>query len=84
MGLLGLGKMIFLNVFFFIDKVSVGIIKVNEMEIMFMKEKQFVEFRKWYFGFIFQDYNLLDMLIVKENIFLLLFIMKMFKKEVDL
>jgi bacitracin transport system ATP-binding protein len=35
-----------------------------------MKEKQLAEFRKNHLGFIFQDYNLLDTLTVKENILL--------------
>ena len=35
-----------------------------------MKEKQLAEFRKHHLGFIFQEYNLLDTLTVKENILL--------------
>jgi bacitracin transport system ATP-binding protein len=35
-----------------------------------MKEKQLAEFRKNHLGFIFQEYNLLDTLTVKENILL--------------
>lgn len=49
-----------------------------------MKEKQLAEFRKRHLGFIFQDYNLLDTLTVKENILLPLSITKMSKKEADL
>lgn len=39
MGVLGLGKMIFFNVFFFIDKINGGIIKIEGNEISKMKEK---------------------------------------------
>ena len=67
-----------------IDKVSAGTIKLNETEITSMKEKQLAEFRKRHLGFIFQDYNLLDTLTVKENILLPLSITKMSKKEADL
>ncbi len=73
-----------MNVLSSIDKVSSGTIKLNETEITSMKEKQLAEFRKRHLGFIFQDYNLLDTLTVKENILLPLSITKMSKKEADL
>ncbi|MCM3249353.1 ABC transporter ATP-binding protein [Bacillus amyloliquefaciens] len=84
MGPSGSGKTTLLNVLSSIDKVSAGTIKVNEPEITSMKEKQLAEFRKRHLGFIFQDYNLLDTLTVKENILLPLSITKMSKKEADL
>ena len=84
MGPSGSGKTALLNVLSSIDKVSAGTIKVNETEITSMKEKQLAEFRKRHLGFIFQDYNLLDTLTVKENILLPLSITKMSKKEADL
>lgn len=84
MGPSGSGKTTLLNVLSSIDKVSAGTIKVNETEITSMKEKQLAEFRKRHLGFIFQDYNLLDTLTVKENILLPLSITKMSKKEADL
>lgn len=46
-----------------------------------MKEKQLAEFRKQHLGFIFQDYNLLDTLTVKENVLLPLSITGIPKKE---
>ncbi len=84
MGASGSGKTTLLNVLSSIDKVSAGTIKLNETEITSMKEKQLAEFRKRHLGFIFQDYNLLDTLTVKENILLPLSITKMSKKEADL
>jgi bacitracin transport system ATP-binding protein len=48
-----------------------------------MREKQLAEFRKQHLGFIFQDYNLLDTLTVKENILLPLSITKVSKKEAN-
>ncbi|MDU0077893.1 MULTISPECIES: ABC transporter ATP-binding protein [Bacillus] len=84
MGPSGSGKTTLLNVLSSIDKVSTGTIKLNETEITSMKEKQLAEFRKRHLGFIFQDYNLLDTLTVKENILLPLSITKMSKKEADL
>ncbi|MEW4059777.1 ABC transporter ATP-binding protein [Bacillus siamensis] len=83
MGPSGSGKTTLLNVLSSIDKVSAGTIRLNETEITSMKEKQLAEFRKRHLGFIFQDYNLLDTLTVKENILLPLSITKMSKKEAD-
>lgn len=83
MGASGSGKTTLLNVLSSIDKVSFGTIKINNLEMTKMKEKQLAEFRKKYLGFIFQEYNLLDTLTVKENILLPLSITKTQKKEAD-
>ncbi|RKL66112.1 bacitracin ABC transporter ATP-binding protein [Salipaludibacillus neizhouensis] len=83
MGASGSGKTTLLNVLSSIDKVSLGVIKIEGKEITGMKEKQLAEFRKHHLGFIFQDYNLLDTLTVKENILLPLSITKAPKKEAN-
>ena len=83
MGASGSGKTTLLNVLSSIDKVSHGTIQIEGKEMTGMKEKQLAEFRKNHLGFIFQDYNLLDTLTVKENILLPLSITKASKKEAD-
>jgi len=83
MGASGSGKTTLLNVLSSIDKVSSGTIKIEGKEMTAMKEKQLAEFRKHHLGFIFQDYNLLDTLTVKENILLPLSITKVSKREAD-
>ena len=83
MGASGSGKTTLLNVLSSIDKVSMGTIHINESEMTSMKEKQLATFRKQQLGFIFQDYNLLDTLTVKENILLPLSIQKVSKQEAD-
>ncbi|MBW3110439.1 MULTISPECIES: ABC transporter ATP-binding protein [Bacillaceae] len=83
MGASGSGKTTLLNVLSSIDKVSEGSIKIESSEMTTMKEKQLAQFRKNHLGFIFQDYNLLDTLTVKENILLPLSITKTPKKEAD-
>ncbi|MEH7107899.1 ABC transporter ATP-binding protein [Bacillus sp. JJ1764] len=70
MGPSGSGKTTLLNVLSSIDKVSGGTIEIEGKEITKLKEKQLAEFRKHHLGFIFQEYNLLDTLTVKENILL--------------
>ncbi|QTN01101.1 ATP-binding cassette domain-containing protein [Sediminibacillus dalangtanensis] len=81
MGASGSGKTTLLNVLSSIDRVSHGTIKVNGEEITGRKDKQLAEFRKHHLGFIFQEYNLLDTLTVKENILLPLSIAKVSKQE---
>ncbi|MGG0718566.1 ABC transporter ATP-binding protein [Robertmurraya massiliosenegalensis] len=70
MGASGSGKTTLLNVLSSIDKASDGSIKIEGKEITTLKEKELAEFRKRHLGFIFQEYNLLDTLTVKENILL--------------
>ncbi|MCU6791982.1 ABC transporter ATP-binding protein [Paenibacillus sp. WQ 127069] len=83
MGASGSGKTTLLNVLSSIDKISSGTIKIEGIEISGMKEKQLAEFRKNHLGFIFQEYNLLDTLTVKENILLPLSITKTSKKAAE-
>lgn len=83
MGASGSGKTTLLNVLSSIDKISNGTIKIEGTEISGMKEKQLAEFRKNHLGFIFQEYNLLDTLTVKENILLPLSITNTPKKEAE-
>ncbi|ETT58479.1 bacitracin ABC transporter ATP-binding protein [Paenibacillus odorifer] len=83
MGPSGSGKTTLLNVLSSIDKISNGSITIEGNEISNMKEKQLAEFRKNHLGFIFQEYNLLDTLTVKENILLPLSITNTPKKAAN-
>ncbi|WP_408009246.1 ABC transporter ATP-binding protein [Pseudalkalibacillus sp. A8] len=83
MGASGSGKTTLLNVLSSIDKASEGTITIESKDMTSMKEKQLAEFRKSHLGFIFQEYNLLDTLTVKENILLPLSITKTSKKDAD-
>ncbi|MEH6986373.1 ABC transporter ATP-binding protein [Cytobacillus firmus] len=83
MGASGSGKTTLLNVLSSIDSASGGEINIEGKEMTRLKEKQLAEFRKRHLGFIFQEYNLLDTLTVKENILLPLSINKTPKKEAD-
>lgn len=83
MGASGSGKTTLLNVLSTIDQVSAGSIHIDNKEVTEMKDKELAEFRKNHLGFIFQEYNLLDTLTVKENILLPLTISKVSKKEAN-
>jgi bacitracin transport system ATP-binding protein len=83
MGASGSGKTTLLNVLSSIDRVSQGMIVIQGQELTAMKDKQLATFRKHHLGFIFQEYNLLDTLTVKENILLPLSINNVSKKEAN-
>ncbi|MFS0752546.1 ABC transporter ATP-binding protein [Oceanobacillus sp. 1P07AA] len=84
MGASGSGKTTLLNVLSSIDKVSQGKIQIEGKEFTSMKDKQVAEFRKQHLGFIFQEYNLLDTLTVKENILLPLTVQKISEKDAQI
>ncbi|QPC48398.1 ABC transporter ATP-binding protein [Mangrovibacillus cuniculi] len=64
----GSGKSTLLNVIGGLDTISNGELSVFQQNITHLDEKKLTKYRKDYVGFIFQSYNLLSMLTVKENI----------------
>lgn len=87
MGPSGAGKSTLLNVLATIDLPTSGDIFMGNQNLSVMKESELADFRRDHLGFIFQDYNLLDSLTVRENILLPLAIKKTntaeIKKRVD-
>lgn len=83
MGASGSGKTTLLNVLSSIDRVTSGQITIEGKNMTRLKDKQLAAFRKNDLGFMFQEYNLLHTLTVKENILLPLSIRKRSKKEVE-
>ncbi|MDK7926029.1 MAG: ABC transporter ATP-binding protein [Staphylococcus simulans] len=83
MGPSGSGKTTLLNMLSSIDYITQGSVELNGHQLQKLSNKALSEVRKKEIGFIFQDYNLLDTLTVKENIMLPLSIQKLSKKEVD-
>jgi putative ABC transport system ATP-binding protein len=64
----GSGKSTLLNVLSGLDVASQGEIFINHQNITGLKEKGLTEFRRSNLGFIFQQYNLLSTLTVRENV----------------
>lgn len=83
MGASGSGKTTLLNVLSSIDNVTSGHIYIDDIDFTTLKDKKLADFRKNDLGFIFQDYNLLDTLTIKENIMLPLSIRTMSKQEAE-
>ena len=72
MGSSGSGKTTLLNCISTIDDATEGNVLIEETDLTMLNESQKAKFRRENLGFIFQEYNLLDMLTVEENISLAL------------
>lgn len=70
MGASGSGKTTFLNCISAMEKYEKGVVKFNGVNIDKFGEKELAVFRRDQLGFIFQEYNLLDTLTIRENIIL--------------
>ncbi|MCO7127598.1 ABC transporter ATP-binding protein [Sporolactobacillus shoreicorticis] len=70
MGESGSGKTTLLNTLATLDKPTLGSVILNGQDLTIIKENKLAEFRRTHLGFIFQDFNLLDTLSVRDNIFL--------------
>ena len=68
LGTSGSGKSTLLNCIGGLDTIESGSIKVDGTEIAGMKADELSDYRRDYLGFIFQFYNLVPNLTVRENI----------------
>ncbi len=70
MGPSGSGKTTLLNILSGLSEPTCGEVYIREQNLSGMDKDTLARFRRSNLGFIFQDYNLLDGLTVKENIML--------------
>ncbi|UPA29186.1 ABC transporter ATP-binding protein [Terrisporobacter glycolicus] len=64
----GSGKSTFLNLIGGLDELDYGSIKVDSKELFGLKQNELSDYRRENLGFVFQFYNLVPNLTVKENI----------------
>ncbi|GFZ31487.1 ABC transporter ATP-binding protein [Clostridium zeae] len=83
MGPSGSGKTTLLNILSGVDKANSGYVKISDKKISDMKRDELAVFRRRKLGFIFQNFNLLDSLTVKENIILPMIIDKCIGDNVE-
>lgn len=83
MGPSGSGKTTLLNVLSGVDNATDGEILIEGKDMAKMQRDDLALFRRRKIGYIFQDFNLLDSLTVKENIALPLILDKVPPKEVE-
>lgn len=83
MGASGSGKTTILNILSTIDKMSGGQVLYDMADISQMTEEELSDFRQENLGFVFQDYNLLDILSIEENIMLPMALCGRKKEEIE-
>lgn len=84
MGPSGSGKTTLLNMISGVDKCTSGDIVLDGKNISKLSKDELALFRRKNIGYIFQDFNLLDSLTLKENISLPLILDKVESKKLDL
>ena len=70
MGESGSGKTTLLNIMASLDKPTGGQVLLAGKDLAGIKQKELCAFRRDNLGFVFQDFNLLDSLSLRDNIFL--------------
>ncbi|MDE7428733.1 MAG: ABC transporter ATP-binding protein [Lachnospiraceae bacterium] len=70
MGESGSGKTTLLNILASLDKATSGQVLLNGRNMAQIKHRDICAFRREHLGFVFQDFNLLDTLSVRDNIYL--------------
>lgn len=70
MGESGSGKTTLLNILASLDKATSGQVLLNGRDLTEIRHREICAFRREHLGFVFQDFNLLDSLSLKDNIYL--------------
>ena len=82
MGPSGSGKSTLLNILSTLMKPTAGSVHINNQDIVNMSDNEIARFRGQDMGFIFQSYNLIESLTVRENIALPLTLQKAKTKKI--
>lgn len=83
MGESGSGKTTLLNILALLDQPSKGLVYLNGQDTTTIKQADVAAFRRNELGFVFQDFNLLDTLSVKDNMILPLVLSNQPTKQMD-
>lgn len=70
MGESGSGKTTLLNILASLDRATSGKVLLRGKDLAEIRQKELCAFRRDHLGFIFQDFNLLDSLSLRDNIYL--------------
>ncbi|MGZ9586113.1 ABC transporter ATP-binding protein [Paenibacillus marinisediminis] len=83
MGPSGSGKTTLLNILATLDKPTSGRLFINGVDPTTLSNHSISKFRRKELGYVFQDYNLIETLSIKENILLPLALDKVSPKEIE-
>lgn len=83
MGASGSGKTSLLNIIATIDSTTAGHVIFEGVDITQISDDEKADFRKDNIGFIFQNYNLIDTLTIKENVCIPLIMNKYDKRKIE-
>lgn len=83
MGPSGSGKTTLLNLLSTIDRPTTGVVRVGGQDPSAMDDEKLALFRRRRLGFVFQDFNLLDTLTLRENVLLPLVLDKVPVKQMN-
>ena len=83
MGESGSGKTTLLNILALLDQPTKGLVYLNGQDTPPIKQADVAAFRRNELGFVFQDFNLLDTLSVKDNMILPLVLSNQPAKQMD-
>lgn len=81
MGPSGCGKSTLLNILGLLDNPTAGSYRLDDKEVGNLKESERTEWRKGRIGFVFQSFNLIEDMTVRDNIMLPLNNLKLDKAE---
>ena len=80
-GTSGSGKTTLLNIIGCVDEPTSGTVKIGGEDIAHKKDKALTNLRLFKIGFIFQTFNLIPVLNIRENVEFPLLLMKKYKKS---
>ena len=83
MGASGSGNTTLLNILALLDQPTKGLVYLNGQDTTTIKQADVAAFRRNELGFVFQDFNLLDTLSVKDNMILPLVLSNQPAKQMD-
>lgn len=83
MGESGSGKTTLLNILAALDRPTGGTVQLDGKNLASIKDSAIASFRREHLGFVFQDFNLLDTLTLKENIVLAMALHTNSRKKIE-
>ena len=79
----GSGKTTLLNIIGGLERASSGNIFLDNLELTALSDEQMADFRLRHIGFVFQAYNLISVLTVRENIGFIMKLLRFDEVEID-